>query len=367
DKAVVEIPAPQAGIVGKLHWAEGDTVKVGAPLVTLLEEGESLPATAPAAPQPGAAPAAPRRGATAVGELEEEGEATARPLRREVLASPKVRRLAQELGVDLARVTGSGAGGVVTEADVRQFSRKGEEARPSDTYGPTERVPLAGMRKVIAEHMALAKRIIPHAAHLDHVEVSHLLKRLEADRGQAQAQGVHLTILSYMIKIVAACLKEHPYLNATMDEERSTIILKKYYNIGVAVDTPDGLIVPVVKGADKKTLWEVAKEIQTLADKARARTLALSDLRGGTFTITNIGFLGGHHAVPIINYPEVAILATGRIQEHPHVHDGKIAIGQILPVSLAFDHRATDGAEVARFVNGIIHFVEHPEEIPVTG
>jgi pyruvate dehydrogenase E2 component (dihydrolipoamide acetyltransferase) len=170
-----------------------------------------------------------------------------------------------------------------------------------------------------------------------------------------------------VLKAVIAALKQYPYLNSSVDDENEEIILKKYYNIGVAVDTEDGLIVPVVKGADQKSILKIAQEIQSLAEKTRARQVDLADLKGGAFTITNIGYIGGTHATPIINYPETAILAMGRIIEKPAVRDGKITIRKLMPLSLSFDHRVIDGAMAARFVNAIIKYLEDPSLLLLEG
>jgi pyruvate dehydrogenase E2 component (dihydrolipoamide acetyltransferase) len=184
---------------------------------------------------------------------------------------------------------------------------------------------------------------------------------------EAAAKNIKLTYLPFIVKALIATLKLHPMLNATLDDEEEEIIIKKYYNIGIAVDIPDGLIVPVVKAADQKSVWDLAEEIQNLAEAARARSLDLADLKGGTFSITNVGMIGGEAATPIINYPEVAILATMKIADRPRVVAGAVAVKKVLPLCLSFDHRVVDGAEAARFTKDLIRFLEAPESLPLKG
>jgi len=195
---------------------------------------------------------------------------------------------------------------------------------------------------------------------MDDADVTELVAFREKQNKIAEKRGMHLTYLPFIVKAVVAALKQYPYLNSSVEDEHEEIILKKYYNIGVAADTPDGLIVPVVKDADQKDIFTIAQEIENLTEKAQLREISLSDLKGGTFTITNIGFIGGTYATPITNYPETAILATGRIRERPVVRDGQIVIRSIMPLSLSFDHRVTDGALAARFVNMIMKFLQDP-------
>lgn len=230
----------------------------------------------------------------------------------------------------------------------------------SDLYGFIERVPLRGMRKTIAQAMAKSKSIIPHAAGIDEADISQLISLKAKAQERAASKGIHLTFLPFVIKAVIAALQEHPYLNSSFDDESGEIILKKYYNIGVAVDTKDGLMVPVVKSARGKNIFQLAAELGGLSEKARARTIDLADLKGGTFTITNFGAMGGIFGFPIIHHPEVAILGMGKIQDKPVVVDGKIEIRKMLPLSLSFDHRVVDGAEAVRFMNTVIEFLQDP-------
>jgi pyruvate dehydrogenase E2 component (dihydrolipoamide acetyltransferase) len=216
------------------------------------------------------------------------------------------------------------------------------------------------MRKTIAQSMAKSKSTIPHAAGIDEADVTQLLTLRAKAKERAAQRKIHLTILPFVIKAVAAALEEHPYLNASLDDGSGEILLKKYYNLGVAVDTKDGLIVPVVKNVKGKNVFQLATELTELSDKARARTIDLADLKGGTFTITNFGAMGGLYGFPIIHHPEVGILGMGKIFEKPVVKEGKVEIRKVLPLSLSFDHRVVDGAEAVRFMNTVIQFLEDP-------
>jgi pyruvate dehydrogenase E2 component (dihydrolipoamide acetyltransferase) len=216
------------------------------------------------------------------------------------------------------------------------------------------------MRKTIANAMVKSKSMIPHAAGLDEADVTQLVALKARAKERAVQKKIHLTILPFVIKAVVAALEEHPYVNSSVDDEGSEIMLKKYYNIGVAVDTKDGLMVPIVKNAKGKNIFQLAAELSDLSEKARNRTIDLADLKGGTFTITNFGAMGGIYGFPIIHYPEVAILGMGRIVEKPIVKDGKIEVRKILPLSLSFDHRVVDGAEAVRFMTTIIQLLEDP-------
>jgi len=285
---------------------------------------------------------------------------------------PAVRKLARELKVDLRTIKGSGPQGRITKEDVQKASGKREEkppekvvkaARKYDMYGYVERVPLRGMRKTIARAMVRSKYTAPHVTAMDEADITRLVALREKEKEKAAKKGIHLTYLPFVVKAVMAGLEEHPNVNATLDDENEEIILKKYFNIGVAVDTKDGLMVPVVKNVKEKSILQLADELTKLSEKARSRTIDLADLKGGTFTITNYGAVGGIYGSPIINYPEVAILGLGRIQEKPVVVEGRIEVRKMLPLSLSFDHRVVDGAEAARFLNTVIDHLEDPDLI----
>ncbi len=387
DKAVIEIPSPRKGIVLKIGAAEGETVQVGKVIIVIGEPGEKLAA------KPKAEETKPRPSVGVVGELEEapeeaevkgqgqaevkgkdqaEVKAKVEAGRKEILAVPMVRKLAQDLGIDLAAVKGTGPKGRITKEDVEKAARAKKAApkeaaeiavkaaRKYDFYGHIERVPLKGMRKTIAQSMVKSKSTIPHALGMDEADITELAALKAKAKERAAQKGIHLTFLPFVIKTVVAALQEHPYVNASLEDETGEIILKKYYNIGVAVDTKDGLMVPVVKNAKGKNIFQLARELAELSDKARARTIDLADLKGGTFTITNYGAVGGTFAFPIIHHPEVAILGVGSILEKPVVKDGKIEIRKMLPLSVSFDHRVVDGAEATRFMNTVIELLQDP-------
>ena len=374
DKALAEIPSPRTGVILKILAKEKEIVKVGQVIVVFGEKGEAL--TAP--------PARPKS-VGVVGELEEApeevpaAEVRAEPVRpalvsEHALATPAVRALAKELKVDIDKVKGTGPEGRVLEKDVRQAAEKKEKppveemkeprkVKKYDMYGYIEHIPLRGVRRSIAKAMVKSKFTAPHVTTMDEADVTELWKIREKEKKAAEKKGIKLTILPFIIKAVIAGLGEHPYLNATMDDENEEIILKKYYNIGMATDTPEGLMVPVVKNAGEKSILQLAQELTQLAEKARNRTIDLADLKGGTFTITNYGALGGIYGTPIINHPEVAILGVGKIKDMPVVREEKIEIRKILHLALSFDHRVVDGGEAARFLNTVIARLEDPDLI----
>jgi pyruvate dehydrogenase E2 component (dihydrolipoamide acetyltransferase) len=381
DKAIVEIPAPRDGVIVKLMFSEGAVIHVGEVFVVLGEPGEK-----PAG--------APQVGVGVVGVLEEappEPAPTAAPV---VLATPVVRKLAKDLGVDLTRVAGSSPEGRILEGDVRQAAsppRPEEvsgpppqesapekavagESKPTarkikkyDFYGYIEHVPFKGIRKTIARNVGRSQQNTVKVTATDEADITELQGLKERTQAMAESQEVHLTLLPFIMRALVAALKDHPYLNATLDEEAEDIILKKYYNIGIATDTPEGLMVPVIKNAGDKSILELAREVKTLAAKARDRSIDLADMQGGTFTITNFGAIRGIWGTPVINYPEVAILGIGRRQELPRVRAGKIEIRQILPISLSFDHRVIDGGQAARFLKQFMAYLEDPALILVGG
>jgi len=229
-----------------------------------------------------------------------------------------------------------------------------------EKYGPTHREPLKGIRKRIAEVMVRSFSTIPHVSHTDEADVTDLFDVVKKQKPQAEEQGIKLTPTAFIVKAVVSALNRFPMVNSSLDEESGDIVFKNYYNIGVAVDTEQGLMVPVVKDADKKSILEIAADIQILAEKARNREIELDQLRGGTFSITNIGSLGGTQATPIVNHPEVAILGTLAARLKPVVKDEQIVIRRIMPLVISFDHRLLDGAVVARFMNYIKALLEDP-------
>ncbi|HLE08455.1 MAG TPA: dihydrolipoamide acetyltransferase family protein [Thermodesulfobacteriota bacterium] len=339
DKAIVEVPSPKKGKVVRKNKAEGDVVSVGETLVTLELEEKEVPEKEKRPPS-----------VSVVGTV---------PEAEEVLATPLVRNLAKRLGVDLKKVTGTGPGGRITEEDVKGAG-EGVRKEAKDKYGPIERVAIKGVRKSIAKNLMLAQKNAAFVTGMDDCDMTELWKLRIKEKGEAQKKGVHLTFLPFFMKASQHALREHPMLNASVDEETGDVIVKKYYNIGVAVDTPEGLMVPVVKDVDKKTIIELAGEVEELGKKARDRKITLEELKGSTFTISNFGTFGGVYATPIINYPDVAILGTGTIRERPWAVDGKIVLRVILPISFTFDHRVVDGKEAALFMNKVIKYLEDP-------
>jgi len=349
-KATVEIPSPFEGRILRLLAKPGDVVRVGAPIAEIE------------APEVQVAIGAP--GASDV-ERVEARESAREALQVPVRAPPRVRKLARESGVDLSKVKGTGPGGVITEEDVLRYaeeSKKAAEAprQPALVEGAVERVPLKGIRRIMASKMVEAKSRIPHAYIVEEVDVTELVKLRDVLRQDAESKGVKLTLLPFIVKAVVKALKEYPLLNASLDEERGEIIIKKFYNIGVAVDTPQGLVVPVIKGADGKGLYQIAREIGELAEKAREGKTSLEDVTGGTFSITNIGSVGTVLGMAIINYPEAAILGVHRLVEVPRYVDGELKPRKIVYLSLSFDHRFIEGAYATRFLLAVKRYLENP-------
>ena len=342
DKAVVEVPSPKKGKVLKINKDIGEIAKVGETLMTISEAGEAIEEKPKAEERP--------KSVSVVGVLPEEEE--------EILATPAVRALAKELGVKLESIKGSGPGGSITKDDVTEASEKGKKTE--DQYGAIERLAIKGLRRTIAKNLITSQKTTAFVTGMDEADITELWSLREREKKALIEKGIHLTFLPFFIKAVHHALTEHPLLNASVDEGREEIIIKKYYNIGVAVDTPDGLMVPVIKGVNKKTILELASEIQGLSVKARERKIMLEEIKGSTFTITNYGHFGGWFATPIINYPDVAILGIGKISDKPWVKDGQIVIRKIIPLSLTFDHRVTDGVDSAKFLSKVIQYLEDP-------
>lgn len=353
DKAVVEIPTPRAGVILKIAAQEGDLVQVGETLVVIGQEGESI------ADVPEESTGSARTVSTLVGELRESDETF-----EVVLAAPATRRLARELGVDLKEISGTGTGGRITEADVRFHSQKHGSQLSSgvslDEYGEVELIPLKGVRKATAKKMIKSFSTIPHVSHMDEADISDLFDfRNSIKERVLKEKGIHMTFMPFFIKATVEAVKQFPYFNSVYDGDTEEIRLKKYYNISIAVDTAGrGLLTPVIKNADRKGLLEIARDLKQLIKRVKSKDISLAELRGGSFTITNIGVLGGIFATPIINYPEVAILGMGKIMERPMLKDGRLVEKKVLPLFLSFDHRVVDGADAVRFVNTIIERLE---------
>jgi len=386
DKATVEIPSPFSGRVERIHVSPNQTVHVGDALVTFAD-GDGAPARARSGAPPSTAKEARGLGRSPASPPAPTTVAATTP----VPATPSTRRLAREMGVDLRLVRGSGTGGRVTDDDVRAAagSRATPSVRPATTspaergpakplapvgleppalprfeqWGPIERQPLSHLRRTIAERMALSAALIPHVTHFDRADVTDLDALIKRSLDEGRARGVTLTLTAFLLKAVALALGEHPIFNASLDPAAGELILKRYCHVGVAVATERGLIVPVIHDVDTKPLLEVQRELAALAQRTREGKVALDDLRGGTFTVTNIGALGGTGALPIINYPEVAILGVARANPEPVVREGQIVPRVMLPLTLTFDHRVADGADGARFARAIVQRLEAPERL----
>jgi len=376
DKATVEIPSPAAGKILQINAKEGEVVKVGSVLVVIGKEGEQPTADGRKAEAAVVAQARERADDKSVKAAVAEKTMTAPTAKGRVLATPATRKLARELGVDITLVQGTGPGGRVTDEDVRRFTERKEVAPaptaaeriapipPPRRVGPDqleERIPLRGIRKRISDHMHHAKTTAAHFTFVDEVDVTELVRVREDLKAVAEKQGVKLTYLPFIVKACVASLKKHPYLNASIDHEKGEIVLKHYYNIGIATATEEGLIVPVVKGADRLSILQIAQEVERLATKAREKKIALEELQGGTFTITSLGALGGLFATPIVNSPESAILGVHEIKKRPVVLDSEIVIRDVMLVSLSFDHRLIDGHVGAAFAKDVKAFLEDPK------
>lgn len=398
DKAAVEITSPVSGRVVKLLGQPGDILKVhsvvvifddGSPgaLPTAEEVASGAAAAAPGGEQPQAsldvpAPAAPAAPAAAAAVPAAPAPAAEPP--RRALAAPATRRLARELGVDINQVPGTGPAGRVTSEDVRAFAsgraapaqaqtagaagHAGAPPAPAQpaaapaarAEGDQERLPLRGIRKVIAERMVKSKYTAPHVTAVEEVDMTELLAFRAQAKELAARKGIKLSFMPFVIKAVVAALREFPYLNASIDDEAQEIVLHKRFHIGFALDTEAGLLVPVIKDADRKPVFTIAAEMNDLIARGREGKLAPDEMRGSTFTISNQGSIGGLFFTPVINHPEVAILGIGKTQERPVVRDGEIVIRQMAYLALSFDHRLIDGGMATRFLNRLAELLSDP-------
>ena len=372
DKVNAEIPAPTNGKILARFGEVGETINVGDVVVTIDDGSSSSPDEPQAEPVEEDNAAVVGALETSSNVFEASNEHTTEdwaPERRKALATPVARKLAKDLGVDITTVAGTGPAGRVMKEDIRRAAENTVETVEPNLVTATapafktieERIALTTLGKTVAKNMALSKQEIPHAAVMDEFDVTELVKFRRETKVLAEQEGSKLTYMPFIIKAVTLTLKEFPLFNASFAGETHEIILKKYYNIGIAVDTPDGLLVPVIKNADLKGLLELGKEVQTLADKARERTLSLDEIQGGTFTLTNYGAVGALSGIPVIKYPEAAILGIGSITKKPVVLDNdEIAVRHILPITLAFDHRFIDGGNAGRFIGRFKGYLEQP-------
>jgi pyruvate dehydrogenase E2 component (dihydrolipoamide acetyltransferase) len=380
DKAAVTLPSPRAGKIVSLSGGIGDTVIVG-DIITVIDDGSKTAAgktpaaaVAPKAAAPVAAPAA-----------------VAKDKGRSAPAAPATRQLARELGVDIKQATPTGPGGRVTQEDVQRLAAgpaasappaaatapATAKAAPSgipfleieplpdfEQWGPVEREPFRGIRRRVARKMVTSMVMVPHVGHTDEADITQLEEVRKRENKRREGRGEpRLTMLPFVIKAITAGLRKYPSFNASLDPFGEELIFKKYYNIGIAVDTPQGLMVPVIREADRKSVNELTAEIDDLATRAREGSLLVTELQAGTFTITNVGPLGGVGLVPVINYPEVAILGMGRAKQQPVVRDGRIVIRTILPMTIGFDHRVADGADAARLLSALVRQLSDPHQL----
>lgn len=390
DKAVVEIPSPVTGKVVEVRVGEGETAIVGDVLVTfdapgyedLKFKGSDEEKTDSPKEEP-KQEAKPEAKAPAPAKVEESAQDDAN-LNQRVIAMPSVRKLAREKGIDIRQVTGSGKNGRVLKEDIEGFVSGAKSSTEAGAVAASEAVEettatkvqipqipegafpetrekMSGVRKAIAKAMVNSKHTAPHVTLMDEVDVTKLVAHRKKFKQVAAERDVKLTFLPYVVKSLVSALREYPALNTSIDDETSEIIHKHYYNIGIAADTEKGLLVPVVKNADRKSMFTISKDIADLATKARDGKLAPDEMKGASCTITNIGSAGGQWFTPLINHPEVAILGIGRIAEKPVVRDGEIVAAPVLALSLSFDHRIIDGATAQNALNHIKRLLNDPE------
>lgn len=406
DKVVTDIPSPKTGIIAAIYGRVGDVIPVGGPLVeydipgihgaeaiaeaakplfeTVKEEGAGVVGTLEIADNSAYLPASSEV------EIATSGTEITKPHHR-ALATPVARAMARELGINIDLIAGTGPAGRVTKADIEESVKRGmrdpksdtriresrlglpvtsdrENLHPSlvtghlspETLHEVEIKPLSQIRKTIARNMIQSKHNAAHMTVFDEVEVSELIRIRLQYQEHFENDGIKLSYLPFILKATAMALKNHPVLNAELDLENSRMIYKKYYNLGIAVDTEEGLVVPVIRNVDNLTIRNIAIAVNQISDKARKRALTMEDLKDGTFTLTNYGSIGGQFAVPVINYPQAGILGIGRLVEKPVIKNGQIVAGTLLPLSLSVDHRMVDGGEVARFLNRLMEYLSDP-------
>ncbi len=394
EKAVAPIPSTGAGTVQKILVKIGDKVTVGQPIISISENGSSAVAAAPAqqAGPAAAAPVPPQQHApvSAVPQARSDDYEYASPSGFPPPASPTVRRVAEDLGIDLRRVQGSEAGGRIVMADLRAYiarlqqlaaapksasapavsaSKPPAESIDFSKWGPVEKKANTSLRQKIAQKMSESWSTIPHVTQFDEADITGLMAIRKKAAPAYEKKGAALTITPFIMKAVVAALKKYPIVNSSLDEASNETVYKKYYHLGIAVDTDAGLIVPVIRDADKKSLLELAKELAVVAEKTRQRKVSVEDLRGGSFTISNLGSIGGTFFTPIINKPEVAILGVGRGVHKPvYIKSGTkqtLEPRVMLPLGLSYDHRVIDGADGARFIREIVTTLENfkPEDV----
>jgi pyruvate dehydrogenase E2 component (dihydrolipoamide acetyltransferase) len=388
EKAVASIPSTAAGVVEKIYVKNGDRISVGQRILSLTGGG------APAAPAPAAtaAPApkapvkkaAPQAAPTAPAPSENDepvAEAPDEIVNENPVASPSVRKAAREFGIDLRKIAGSESGGRIVGEDVRNYIQRlvRAAARPAaageaasakaapvsvdfSQWGSILKKPVTPLRKVIARRMSESWNTVARVTQFDDIDFTKLGELRKKFAADYEKKGVKLTLTPFVLKAVAQTLKQHLIFNSSLDEVANEIVLKEYIHLGIAVDTEQGLMVPVIRDVDKKSMLDLAKELEQLAAKARDRKISADEMKGGTFTISNQGAIGGGHFTPIINLPEVAILGLGRGAMKPVVRDGKIEARLLTPVALSYDHRVIDGGSAARFTVDLVKAFENFDE-----
>ncbi len=365
DKATVEIPSPYSGVVNEFKFSEGDLVQVESTLLTLTsqktsqlnKEEKENEKNVEAEKTDQETITKPKKDSK-----QESNRVKDLPITgKTVLASPGTRKLAREKGIDINQVKGSGPVGRVIREDIEGYETQ-PQIKPEQAHQRREeRVPLRGVRKIISESMRKSKQLIPHFTHVDQVEVDKLVKMREELKNQVTE--VKITYLPIIIKSLLSSLRDYPELNASIDEETKEIVYKKYYNIGFAADTPSGLMVPVIQDADKKSILQISKEIIDLSGRAKEGKLKREEMLGSTFTVTNIGTIGGQWATPIINHPEVAMLGIYKIQIAPKWENDQWIPKKVMNFSITCDHRLIDGAVAARFLNSFMDRIKNPEKL----
>lgn len=385
DKVVTDIPSPKEGVIVSLFGKEGEVINVDDPLVEIeIEgvEGEEAVEIAREKPAGLREEAIDEKGFGVVGTIEVAGDAAVLPSSDEgiaaaaekveekpkkALATPVARAMARDLGLDINRIPGTGPNGRVMKKDIQNYYenlQKGEVQKTAMVEVPAEPAveyrPLTQIRKTIARNMIRSKQSAAHMTAFEEVEVSELVRLRSQHKDRFVHQGIKLTYMPFILKAVAHALMQYPTLNSQMDLENDRMIFKKYINIGIAVDTEEGLVVPVIRDVDKLTILQVTRKIQEISLKARERKLTLADLKDGTFTVTNYGSIAGTYGVPVINYPQAGILGIGRIMKVPVVREEEVVAGNVLPLSLSVDHRIVDGGEAARFLLAVMGYLKEP-------
>ena len=418
DKATIEVPSSVAGVIKEIKVKKGDKIKVGAVVLTVDAPAGDAPAAkaapaaavaaapAPAAPEPPPPPApAPAPSATGPSRVvpmpvrsAPEVAPPAAPVKLEgergpaAPASPAVRRLAREIGIDVNAIQGTGPGGRITQEDVKEHARRILSSVPSTMlgagglanaggvavrasrplpdflkWGEVDRQPWSNIRRATAEHLSYAWTTIPHVTQFDKANVGELEELRKQFKEKVAKAGGNLTVTAMLVRVLATAVRKFPQFNASIDLERGEIVYKKYVNVGVAVDTDRGLLVPVIRDADTKNITEIAVELQRLAERARDKKLSLDEMSGGGITISNLGGIGGTYFTPIVNWPEVAILGVSRGKTEPVWKDGRWEPRQMLPLSLSYDHRVIDGADAMRFLRWVVEAIEQPFLLSLVG